>query len=128
MVEVYKQLLKNAEEYLSASCYKGVVYSSKTNFKNVSTFSPDNYVCRVAADISMTAEEVFEEIMQGTDGAQFYMKHPDGSEVMHNSFRFACTITEEDGTSREFKGCWRDLKLDCYTSKLSKVKVINKIS
>lgn len=126
MINKFKQLRKEASLYANENLWHGVVYSSHVNIPNVYPFdiSHDWYKFNAVIELSYTAEQVFEMLIEGTHGASFHMRNPDGIEVDRNSFSFSCTITEKDGTSREFTGTSDELKLECYTTRLSNVKVI----
>ena len=117
----YYVLRQEAEDYLAENAWLGIIFSGEEYYNKVETFahSVDLDKCRAAAPKILTAEELFCDITENSNGSQFFLRHPDGSEVAHNSFKFKCTVKKVrfrfDGTKTEeetiFEGTYNTLEL-----------------
>lgn len=131
----YHVLIQEAENYLKERAWTGKIYNGGlAQYKHVGTFNhnDDFDECRAAAPKNITAIEVFEDITENSNGEQFYMEHPDGTVLEHNSFNFRCVIEKVSFNSEgnkivtrvRFKGNHNDLKLS-REDKLYNVKVMD---
>lgn len=122
-IEKLKNLLREAEETVS-TMWNGYVYGYCRD-KNIYTYqyNMEYTMGRIAADPSLSPQKVFSEIIENTNGAEFEIKHPNGTRINHTTFKFECIINFDDGSSKNFLGYWEDL--DPYYDTLSNVKVVD---
>ena len=117
----YHVLRQEAEAYLAERAWVGTIYCGQLYYDKVAVIEQtDDFRFRAAAPKNLTAEQVFCDIIENSDGEQFHMEHPDGSEVDHNKFKFKCTIkkvsfkfggVEKKVTEVDFEGYHCDLQL-----------------
>lgn len=118
----YHVLIQEAENYLKERAWTGKIYNGGlAQYKHVGTFNhnDDFDECRAAAPKNITAQQIFVDITENSNGGSFLMEHPSGSVVDHMSFNFKCKVkrvkfisgTETQITEESFKGNYRTLKL-----------------
>lgn len=84
----YLEMINNAEEFLQKNCWVGTICTNSVEFNKIKTYDHqyDQGWCRAIAPKSLTAKEIFDDIMENNKDIEFVMMHPNGTFVSEDSF------------------------------------------